>query len=413
MVEGWISVEEMELVAAEMNKIGSTGKILEVGAAAGRLFNFLYERFPDWEYVAVDPWKQENVKLQLDWNKGYFELDNLGEVITKQMFQSNCPFAITHECYFEDWETAEKFDVISLGLINKTISWFSTYKKSMSLLTETGVIVGRNLNNKLHTNRIDEVITNLRFIRHDSIKGSIVLTPCSIPYGSHPVDVDLSYYKEQSKLLLDSTNVKLTGSKNFNRFYKLADDKKEMFNYLNSVLGFRYDWVFEYFHSGEPAGLHTDLNSIPNIWRTDENGKPTHDSYTVVGVIIPLEWNCKQPYTVNYDRISHEPKKLLFRKGEMRYKDSNIAIDYRKEWNYDSTVLEYNPKGTEYYKEYADLHVDSVYQWKVGTMMIFDASRWHSSSWFLSSDQLPVVSTEYKRAIIGFGSVDITKHNIK
>lgn len=413
MVEGWISIEEMELVATEMGKIGDTGKILEVGAAAGRLFNFLYERFPNWEYVAVDPWQQENVNLQLDWDKSYFEPGNLGAVITKQMFESNCPFAITHECYFENWETTEKFDIISLGLVNKEISWFPVYKKSMSLLTEIGVIVGRNLNNKSHSDRIDEIITNLRFKRHASVKGSVVLSPYHIPYGSHAVDIDLPYYQEQSKLLLDSADAKLTGSKNFNRFYKLADDKKDMFNYLNSILGFRYDWFFEYFHSGEPAGLHTDLNSIPNVWRTTETGETTHNSYIVIGVIIPLEWNCKQPYTVNYDRIAYEPKKLLFRRGEMRYKDSNISIDYRKKWNYDDETLRYNPRGTEYYKEYADLKVYSAYEWKVGTMMIFDASRWHSSSWFLSDDILPEISKEYKRAIIGFGSIDVAKQDLK
>ena len=86
VVDGWISIDEMEFVASQMRNIGKTGTILEIGAAAGRLFSFLQPKFPDWTYVAVDPWEQEQVRLQIDWNKGYFDDNNLGEVITKDMF---------------------------------------------------------------------------------------------------------------------------------------------------------------------------------------------------------------------------------------------------------------------------------------------------------------------------------------
>ena len=43
--------------------------------------------------------------------------------------------------------------------------------------------------------------------------------------------------------------------------------------------------------------------------------------------------------------------------------------------------------------------------------MIFDTKRWHSSSWFLSDNNFPEVSTEYKRAIIGFASIDVDRIN--
>jgi hypothetical protein len=93
----------------------------------------------------------------------------------------------------------------------------------------------------------------------------------------------------------------------------------------------------------------------------------------------------------------------------MRYIDNDEICEYRDKWEYDNEALTYNPKGTEYYKEYADLKVDSVYEWKIGTAMIFDTRRWHSSSWFLKDDSLPDVSTEYKRSIIGFGSISMNK----
>jgi hypothetical protein len=126
-----------------------------------------------------------------------------------------------------------------------------------------------------------------------------------------------------------------------------------------------------------------------------------------VGVIVPLDWNCKQPYTINYNRIESLPRKAIFRKGEMRYTDNDEIINYRDKKELDDEVAKYNPKGTQYCNIYQDLKVHSVYKWEQGTAMVFDTKRWHSSSWFLSDSMLPDTSTEYKRAIIGFGSTDV------
>ena len=43
-VPGWIDIREMEFVLEQMESFGPTGKILEVGSATGRLFDFLYEK---------------------------------------------------------------------------------------------------------------------------------------------------------------------------------------------------------------------------------------------------------------------------------------------------------------------------------------------------------------------------------
>jgi hypothetical protein len=132
-----------------------------------------------------------------------------------------------------------------------------------------------------------------------------------------------------------------------------------------------------------------------------------------MGVIIPLEWSCKQPYTVNYDCVSRVPRKLIYRKGEMRYMDNDEVFKYRpddmQDWWYDDEVLRYNPMHTQYHKEYACLNVHSVYEWKCDTMMVFDTARWHSSSWFLQNNHLTTVSSDYKQSIIGFGSIDIDR----
>ena len=96
----------------------------------------------------------------------------------------------------------------------------------------------------------------------------------------------------------------------------------------------------------------------------------------------------------------------------MRYTDNGEVFKYRKEWNYDEEVLKYNPKGTVFYKEYADLKVHEVYPWKLNTAFFLDTKRWHSSSWWLSENDVPDVSTEWKRCIIGFGAYDIPNRNL-
>ena len=128
--------------------------------------------------------------------------------------------------------------------------------------------------------------------------------------------------------------------------------------------------------------LHTDYLSFPNSWKPNKDFI-THDCYVVLGIIIPLEWTCKQPYTVNYKTMSNIPRKLKFRKGEMRYQDNDEIFHYRDDYIFDNDVLKYNPPGTEYYKEYADLVFHSAYKWQVGTAMVFDTRRWHSRSWYI------------------------------
>jgi len=84
IAEGWISNKEMELVHYHMRREGS---ILEVGCAVGKLFSYLYSFHPNWKYTVVDPFEEELVYLQKDWNKGYFEKDNLGELVTRKLFE--------------------------------------------------------------------------------------------------------------------------------------------------------------------------------------------------------------------------------------------------------------------------------------------------------------------------------------
>ena len=223
-------------------------------------------------------------------------------------------------------------------------------------------------------------------------------------FGVYDFNNNLDYHIQKSEKVLASSEVKTTGNKNLNLFFPIhsLEVRKDLESYLNSKINGNFNWKFEYFQSGEPAGLHTDYEIKP--WSETSNCRVD------IGVIIPLAWNCKQPYTVMYDKVSDVPRKLTFRKNELRYKDNGEVFEYRDKWEYDDKVLEYNPRGTLYYREYADLKLHSSYEWKTGTMFVFDTRRWHSSSWFLSSDDLPDTITEYKRSIIGFGSVDVPRN---
>jgi len=227
-------------------------------------------------------------------------------------------------------------------------------------------------------------------------------------YGTYNLDFNPHQFLSEAHTVYNSPTAKTSGRNNFNRFNNVSPDtKKWLHSHWNKQLGMDYDWNWEYFHSGEPAGLHTDYTSVPNSWRDGE--EITHDCYIVLGIIIPLEWTCKQPATVNYNMLATEPRKLMYRQGEMRYLDDNSIYSYRSDWEYDEQVLHYNPRGTEYFKEYADLGFHSSYEWNLGSCIVFDTRRWHSSSWFLSDERMPEASTEYKRSIIGFASIDVDR----
>lgn len=411
MIEGWISVDEMNLVAAQMRSKGPTGTILEIGSAAGRLFDHLYQEFPGWKYVAVDPWEIEQVRLQIYWNRDYFEPGNLGELITKRMFTTNCPYAEAHRSYFEDWETDQSFDVISMGLVGPKVRWHDVYQKASKLLKLDGILVARNTRHKRYGEYVEQAVRNLQYRELDRVGESVALLRKDMPYGNHDIDLDVGKHSAESELMLQGDRVKTSGMNNLNRFISVPRDvKSQLAAYVNGKLGTTFDWNFEYFRSGEPAGLHTDYLSVPNSWRPKEEGMITHDCHIVVGIIIPLDWNCKQPYTVSYDRVSTVPRKLMFKRGEMRYVDNDEIVPYRTKWEYDPEVMKYNPTNTQYHKEYADLKLHSVYEWKKGTMLVFDTARWHSSSWYLSTDTIPETSTEYKKSIIGFGSIDVDRN---
>ena len=142
LLDGWISREECELVSRWM--LPETGNILETGSAFGRLFDYLYWKHPNWNYVSVDPLSEREVYKQLDKSIRYFDNGNRGYRATHEGLKQNIPFATCYDMPFEDFETDMKFDVISMGMNNPEIRWKDVYKKAFSMLKDDGYIVGRN-----------------------------------------------------------------------------------------------------------------------------------------------------------------------------------------------------------------------------------------------------------------------------
>jgi len=225
-----------------------------------------------------------------------------------------------------------------------------------------------------------------------------------LDFGKHLLNFDVKYFINQLEDYRSNPNRKVSGLKDNNYFVNIdPHDNKKLENFLNKRLDLEFNWNFEFFHSGEPVGLHTDYTIEP--WDKETSCE------VLVGVIIPLDWNTmKTPYTVNYNRTVDIPRKMMYKGGEMRYLDNNEVFSYRTLGDFDDEVLQFQPRDCEYINEYADLKIHSVCSWEIGAMILFDTKRWHSSSWFTESKTIVENSREYKEALVGFGSRDVPRN---
>jgi len=195
---------------------------------------------------------------------------------------------------------------------------------------------------------------------------------------------------------------KIRGAKKHNKFSRTSKETKRQLNILvNTMLQTQLFWNFDFFHSGEPVGLHTDYDVVP--WDEKE------ESIVTTGIIIPIGWTCKQPYTLIYDHFEPSPNKLMYNNGAMRTADGTKMDPERADW-YDYEVERHNPKGTMHHKELNGIKIIEEYEWKIGTAFVFDTRYWHSSSWFLPTPDIEDDSSVFKRMVVGFGSVDVQRY---
>lgn len=212
---------------------------------------------------------------------------------------------------------------------------------------------------------------------------------------------------------LDNKDIdfKYTGQNSVNRFCRIEKEvNKNLESFLNNKHNTDYDWTFEYFHSAAPVGIHTDYDKrvYPN---PDKNGIKYYEM--VAGFIAPIEWTCKQPYTLNFDRLQVEPRKIMWKpdhkskqpEPNLRYLDTNEVINYRTTGKITNNIEKYVPEDCVMYEQMQDIEIHDVYKWEIGTYMLFDTRRWHSSSWYSSKKKYNDLDlSEYKRSIIGFAT---------
>jgi len=168
IARGWIEIPEMDHVLAWMKK--DTGSILETGAANGRLFSYLHHYKPNWKYTAVDTW-DETTYLLRDYHKEYRDPTNRSSTITHDMFKKNCPFATDIKSCIWDFETKEKFDVVSIGAVGSSWTyeeWDYVLEKHANMTKPGGITIGRNITSSKHyAQYIQDIVAKKYLLKDD------------------------------------------------------------------------------------------------------------------------------------------------------------------------------------------------------------------------------------------------------
>lgn len=241
---------------------------------------------------------------------------------------------------------------------------------------------------------------------------SIDQYPFAERYGSVNLAelLDVSSLSTEADHLLNSSPLKkFRGRNDLNVYVRVPEHTALQLSAAASNLTTQYyDWTWEYYRSGEPVGMHTDYKSFDNVWYQSDPARKLQ-CHVVLGLLVPLSWTSKQPYTLFFDKFSSRDKKLIFSKGHMRYQESGEIVEYQTDLLYDPAVLEHIPEHVEYGNQSADLKLHNVYKWQVNTGCFFDTRQWHASSWFLEETSCPPMVTKSKTGIIGFASINVEK----
>lgn len=224
-------------------------------------------------------------------------------------------------------------------------------------------------------------------------------------FGNQCLDIDLDKWIEKFyKIYKDkSDDFKISGAFKGNTHYKFTlDDRISFAKDIPFIRDSKLQWFFEFFYATEPVGLHNDY-LLTNM----SNGDIIRDK---IGILIPLEWNSKQPYTLFFDKFT-EDSKLIFRKGEMRHHKTNEVYSYRHSDDIDKEIDFYQPIGSKNRRQYIDLKIVDIFTYKKNYSYVFDTRQWHSGSWFIDNLTGEPEEKKYKLIISGFGSEILNPKN--
>ena len=148
----------------------TTGAILDVGAYVGKMFYGLQPHFPNWEYVAVDPWEMFPTPLYEWWKPTSLEDDTSSPMNHSKYFATNCPYAKYHiECYENIIFPKDSFDIIIMSQCSKNINLYDHYVKAINEVKTDGIIIGRNFGTASESKgggrstyeQVTDIVTNL------------------------------------------------------------------------------------------------------------------------------------------------------------------------------------------------------------------------------------------------------------
>ena len=185
--QGWIELPSLELHRECMAQFPDNSIILENGSAVGRLFYYLYDYYPNWEYHGNDLFWSRTTRL-LDKRHGHGDEYILNKGKQKsgapvanddvfKNFKKNCPYASVHVSYFTDVNLERKADLISMGLMESNVNWLENYKYAVQLLKPDGIIIARNLNHPTLQEEIEHAIDKCGLkIEERTDEGCAILT---------------------------------------------------------------------------------------------------------------------------------------------------------------------------------------------------------------------------------------------
>lgn len=213
--------------------------------------------------------------------------------------------------------------------------------------------------------------------------------------GVFNLENDIDYLVSQFDYYLNTGEKKYRGHNNRNLYIHITSDLHDLLEQeLTSAVGEHLYWNFDFFKSYIPVTLHNDYFV-------------RRESEVIVGVIIPLYWSCKQPYTLMFNKFSDE--KCIYFDGMMRHHETGQPWPGQKTWpftspNVSKDIVKHIPKGTMYYKHFRDIELTEEYKWTTGTGFLFDTKQWHSSSWFVDGRHVDDNDDQFKLSIVGFGA---------
>lgn len=234
-----------------------------------------------------------------------------------------------------------------------------------------------------------------------------------IQAGDHKSPFDHQELLALCKNDLSNQNLKRKIRGNGNIFLSISPElKKYIRDGLSTIPHFNEMWwEIELLISRDPVGVHNDRNVYDNDHTVVDDVLGEFNINGTLcdrGFIIPLEWDCRKPYTITYDK-TYAKEKIIHRQGRYQNVAGNaIELDLTPELliNQHDYDLYFGDKSSGWANQLLGLRIDKAHEWRTDQVIVFESDRLHSSSNFR------INGDSYKMSINGLGYKLPRKANI-